>query len=517
MKNDFALSYVNPLRGLTEGRLATLLDDGQRGAYADLQWLFHYIEKRDPIARAVKRRLLSALGSLQWDIQLADAGDDAAKKEAAQRQADTLRAAYDRVKGLRPALNHLALAELRGFAHLEKIFSAGMPDGAGDPRAVAELRVVEQWFWVRDGIYGPWAYNRCGKQGVIHGEAVNAAAFIVREVDDPADEILAKLYVRKDMSDADWDGYLQRFGIPPTIIEGPPNVPPEKEAEYKAQAAKIATDATGYIPNGAKVHTVTPSTGSSVFKDRLDWLDAQMVIAGTGGKLTVLAEAGSGTLAGEAQKSAFDEIAEAIAQSIAEVMQEQFDKPLLAVAHPGEPVLAWFKFEAVDEEDRGSALDDAEKAARAGYTIDAEQLSERSGYKLSAITTNKTEAQPQATAANGQTAVMPPASPDSPPATIAAAKPPEVPAPPAAPRTPEQLQASAARQLGVTPDYLAPAAQEFGALLAAAQDGNLSADELLSSAQAVLDSIPALAEKMDVTGIAEALTQAMSGAISDAS
>jgi phage gp29-like protein len=500
----FHLKDYNPLSGLDEWRLVSLLNDGERGAYATLQWLYRFLEKRNPTARAVKRRLLSAIGKLQWDIKTADTKDDAEKKAAAGRQAATLRAAYDQVRNLHAALQHLALAELRGFAHLEKIYARGLPGAPlegpilGDPTSIIELRPVEQWFLCRDGYYGPWCYNAGAQQGQTRGTPLDPAHWIIRELDDPANEIIAKLHVRQEASDSDWDGYLERFGIPATIIEGPPNVPPEKEAEYQAMAEKIASDSSGYIPNGAKAHTVSPGTGSSVFKERLEFLDGQIVIAGTSGKLTILSESGSGTLAGGAQADAFADIAASIASAISGLMQEQFDGPLLAHVHPGEPVLAYFEFAATDEKDASRVLTDAKTAQEAGYEIDAAELSEKSGYKLT-----------RAAAAAVENPAVVGAAPALPEDRLG-----ETPKPagetPTLPETdPAAVKTATAASFGVTPEYLAPAQTALDDLIAKAADGQLTNAELLASAEDFLSALPELAKKMDATGVAASLEAAM--------
>jgi hypothetical protein len=59
----------NPLRRLTMSRLVSYLEEGERGAYADLQWLFRFVEKRDATLRGGKRSLLSALTEMDWDIK----------------------------------------------------------------------------------------------------------------------------------------------------------------------------------------------------------------------------------------------------------------------------------------------------------------------------------------------------------------------------------------------------------------------------------------------------------------
>jgi hypothetical protein len=553
--SQFYLAQVNPLRGLTESRLVSLLEAGERGDYAELQWLYRFIEKRDPIGRAVKRRLLAAIGKLKWDVKAPDAGGDTQRQAMADRQKETLRKAYDGVTNLQKAINFLTLAELRGFSHLEKIYAGSSPVTShqspvtSSPWTITELRIVEQWFWVRDGIYAPWQYNPQARVGTYRGEAVDASRFIIREIDDPIGEIMAKLYVRKDNSDADWDGALETFGIPPTIIEGPPNVSAEKEAEYKAAAEAVASGAKGYIPNGAKVHTITPLSGGSVFKERLDHLREELVIAATSGKLTILTEGGSGTLAGQAQADAFDDIAQAIAQEINAVLQAGFDREVIARAHPGEPLLAYFELAPVDEKDGTKVLTDAKAAKDAGYAIDADELSEKSGYTLipsapadlgvrqsSAALPLPADGKqlPLSDAQPGQTGALAADTPGANGQTQAVASPaPATASPPAtarqgtgavqgapapvtshqSPVTSDTIRTATAAQLGVTPQYLAPLAAEFDALLADAGDASLSNDELLARAEEFLRALPALGKKMDATGIAAALEAAMTSTV----
>jgi phage gp29-like protein len=381
---SFLLDNVNPLRGINAQRLIELLEMGQRGFYSRLQWLFYFVEKRDPMVRAVKRRLLSSLRGLDWNIKIPDKLE-ADKKEIAEKQQNDLRAAYDKVGNLRDALNFLALADLRGYSHLEKVYNGATaaPIEDLDPWTIVELRIVEQWFWAREGSYGPWLYNKDASE-TNRGDAIDPANFIIREVDDAADEIFAEHAIKRKVNDADWDGFLEDYGIPPMFIIGPPNVPKDREAEYQKMAEAAVSAQRGYLPNGATLESpsATGSGGAGVFAERLKYIDEQIVIAGTSGQLTVLAESGSGTLAGEAQKKAFDEIAQAIADEVSEIMQQQFDKPFLSRTHKDEPVLAYFELTKVDAEKAGKILKDAKDAADAGFAIDEQELSEKTGYTM---------------------------------------------------------------------------------------------------------------------------------------
>jgi len=41
--------YVNPLRGLTLERIVSLIEQGERGAFADLQWFYQTMERSDTL------------------------------------------------------------------------------------------------------------------------------------------------------------------------------------------------------------------------------------------------------------------------------------------------------------------------------------------------------------------------------------------------------------------------------------------------------------------------------------
>ena len=368
---------LNPLRGLNMLRAVSLLEAGERGEYADLQWTYRFIEKRDATLRGLKRRTLGALKRLDWDIKTVpeEKLPPGATKAQADAQAVTLREAYDAIDNLRQAITFIALAEFRGYSHLEPHINAD-----GDP---FHLNPVEQWYWCREGLNAPWQYNREAKGGTSKGEPIGDRWFIIYEVEDPVDEIALIAFIRKNLSQKDWDGFIEVFGIPWLFIIGPPNVPKEKEADYQDVAEQIVGDGRGYLPNGSEVKTApSDSRATNPFRDHLSYQDEQIVLAGTSGKLTMLTESGSGTLAGEAHTDTWQEVYQGMAADVSEVFQQQFDLRILRQHHEGEPVLAYFCLEAKDEIDTSQVVEDAQKLSQGGYQIDADELSEKTGYTL---------------------------------------------------------------------------------------------------------------------------------------
>jgi len=219
-------AQYNPLRGLTIAQLVLMLEAAERGNYARLQWLYRFVEKRNSTLRAVLQRRQASMTRLDWDIRLRDATTATPNpRTLAARQAAVLRDAYERIENLREAVTFLALAEFRGYAHLERHF-----DSSG--RTVA-LQPVPQWFWARLGPDAPWQYNAQARPGLpMPGDPVlDPKRFIFRENDSPIDEIAVIAHVRQSLSQKDWDGFVETYGLPPLFLELPPDIPAEREAE----------------------------------------------------------------------------------------------------------------------------------------------------------------------------------------------------------------------------------------------------------------------------------------------
>jgi len=376
LKDTFR-SQLNPLRGLTPTLVVTYLEQGQRGIYPDLQWLYRFIEKRDATLRACKRKLLGRLNGFEWGIKIIDelpAGKDA----IAEEQKQFLRQSYERIDNLKEAIKHLGLAEFRGYAHLEPHWRKD-----GESYEMHHLEPVPQWHWVKDGLYGDWKFVEDATASDLHGDPIDPASFVIREIDDPVNEIALVSFVRKQLSQKDWDGFIENFGIPYTFIILPENVGEDDKAEYDTVVQSMIADSRGVLPAGSDIKTADVKTAGDPFKKHLDYQDDQIVLSVTGSLLTMLAKSGSGTLAGNAHEETFDSIGKALAKSIAETLQEQIDKRLIAERWPNEEVYAYFDFETEDEEEVGEIIDHASKLHSAGYSMEAEELSERTGYTIS--------------------------------------------------------------------------------------------------------------------------------------
>ncbi len=383
-KSNAWRDQYNPLRGMNLPRLVNMMEAGERGSYADLQWFYHYMERSDAMIHGVIQRRKAALMGCDWDIRQMPAGiagdhrpqtidHRPGDRVLAEEQAAFLREAYDRVENLRDAVSFLFSGVFRGYAHLEKQFEAS--------GLVSRLEPVEQWFWVRDGMYGAWEYNSNAVSGRNRGLPIETENFLVME-SVAINRMLAVLYLRKNLSQKDWDSFLEVYGIPSVFLVGPPNTPETKENEYQRIAEQLISDGRGYLPYGSDIKYVNGGGSRPPFMEHIDYIDRQITLAATGGLLTMLAQSGSGTLAGGAHQETFMQIARSDAAMLSEVFQAQFDTPLLRQFFPGEPILAYFEFVPPTADEVSRVIQDAVELSKAGVRMDVEELGEKTGYKF---------------------------------------------------------------------------------------------------------------------------------------
>lgn len=371
--------YYNPLRGLDMPRLVRLLEAGERGEYGDLQWLYRMVEKRDSTLRGLKMRRTSALKKLDWDIKVPDELPPGATPEMAEAQAAYLRTLYDSIENLPEVFEFLAGASFRGFAHLEKRWQHNNP-----ALPLTRLVPVPQWHWVRNPHSWAWVYDRDAQSNWSGGVAIDTSDFVIREIDDPINEIAAICFLRKNMSQKDWDAFVEDFGIPSVFGILGEGTPEDKAEEWLKIMERVTGNSRGALPPGSDVKTVAHgSQGETPFKQHKDEQREELVLAGTGGLLAMLtAPTGLGDGQANAHDAAFDEIAQAEGAAISALLQAQVDKAQLALEFPGQPALAYFELAAVSQEDRAALGSLVAQLSQAGFEPDAAEMSEKLGMKL---------------------------------------------------------------------------------------------------------------------------------------
>jgi phage gp29-like protein len=393
-RSNFWRDNYNPLRGLTIARLMMLFEQAERGDFAETQLTLRKAEKRFPVLKGFIEKFLSHVEDLDGKVRLKEQLPDGATPALAEAQRQFLQGRYDLLRNFKASLAQLALADLRGFAVLQKHRFADGPNAG----AVAELYWLEPWCWARDGFYGDFYYNENSQFGVglgscqavlgeenrIGGVALPRADFVIREVNSPLYEIALIAFVNWLMGRKDFAAFTEIFGLPNSIVIMPAGIAPGRESEYQAAAEKVARGVSGALPGGSDVKFPAASVrGDSPFAAFCEAQEKDLVLAGTGGVLTMLsAPTGIGKGASEEHDAAWARIALTKALRLNETLQRDFDLPELATAFPGQPVCVEFALNPRDTEEVGAILDNVAKAAGAGLSVDAGEISDRTGLDL---------------------------------------------------------------------------------------------------------------------------------------
>lgn len=396
-KSNFWRDSYNPLRGLTMPVLTALFEASERGAFAEIQLVLRKAEKRFPILRGFLEKLLSSVEALEWDVRVMDPLPDDATAELAEKQRKWLRSRYGLLKNFQQAIGELVLADVRGYAVLQKHrYYGGANDGA-----VEELYWIEPWCWSRDGYYGDFYYNEISRFGVglgscknILGEnnRVGSAAlprsdFVVREVNSPLYEIALIALFNWLMARKDWGAFVEIFGLPNGVVIMPPDIRSGKEQEYQNSAERVAEGVSGALPHGSDIKFPTAGLrGESPFEKYSEAQEKDVVLAGTSGELTMISRpTGIGKGASQEHNDAWQRIALQKARRVNETLQSDFDIPELAQKFPNQPVCVYFELAVRDMEDVGTFLDNCVKADGIGLQVDEKEASERAGIAFTRV------------------------------------------------------------------------------------------------------------------------------------
>ena len=379
----------NPLRGLSMPRAVAMAEAAQRGVMADLQWLYAApetgLETTDSDLMAIIERTMSGVSTIGWDIQRAEPDTNGYDEALCNEQAAFLREAYTLCDNLDDAIEHLAMARFRGFAHLQ-------PWIRGD-WAIEHLEPLPQHNMIRDGSLGGWAWDPTARAVSYNStpseNRLSPEDYIVLVSRRPVNRIALIKYVRASVAEKDWDFYVETYGLPGAFVIMPPDIPEGKEEEYEATALAASEGGSGALPHGSDVKSLTEARSSQPFRPRLEWLQQQLVLAGTGGLLTMLAESGSGTLAGGAHSKTWEAIIHRLAYLISRPLKRQYEIPALRARFGNRPILAWMELKAATETNSSEAAKNIAALAGAGYVVDIKEVKEATGYTV-------TRAEPQA-------------------------------------------------------------------------------------------------------------------------
>jgi phage gp29-like protein len=385
----------NTLRALTIRRAVSMLDEGEEGVYTRLAQTYRRIEKRWSVMIGLLANREGALLEMDWNIRTVpeDELPPGTTAKMAQAQAVALRAAYEQIENLREAIKFLHLASFRGFAHLQKTIATG--DATVGVTGITRLEPVYQWHMIRNGLYGTWRFDERLTGSYSAAEPFDQKMMIFREVDRPVGEVAMIAYIYEMLGRKDWAGFVEIFGIPDVFFVMPQNTGSDDQAAWQTAIDAMIGAGKGMLPNGSDIKTAGGDIrGTNPFGEFVKFQREDVVLAGTGGKLTMLAESGNGTLAGGAQADVFERIASGEARDISEIFQRAIDVPLLKEKFQGQPVLAWFELAAEAAEDTKALVENIAALAAQGYITDQDQVQEQTGLRVQYVAPPSRESVP---------------------------------------------------------------------------------------------------------------------------
>lgn len=371
----------NPLWNMSGKEAQLIFDYARSGNYAQLQYLYNEIERRDPTLLTCVTRRGAAISELDWKVVRSDErlnrGADGA---LAQEQMECLETEIARIENLPDAMEHLGLFAFRGYSHVSPVYRY---DGS-----VERLDLLDSWNFCFDRAQRSWLWNPDATSFTMPRDGSGMLKAI------PPEELVSVtgttaidwpglfIFLRTAIGERDWGRFIETYGLPPVIITMPEFASEQDQEKYVEAAQGVFEGKSGVVPAGSQVNYGSESRGTEPFSAFLEHQQKLMVLMATGGTLTSLAESGSGTLAGNAQADVWRQIVRRDVRRISNAVDRQLCRRILERRFPGRPKLAEFRLDTTPKPTADEMLDLAGKAASAGFEMDEKELTQATGWTI---------------------------------------------------------------------------------------------------------------------------------------
>ena len=363
------IEKTNPLAGMSIREAQSIFDCARAGDTQRLHWMFQEIESANPVLMTCVERRVSALSGFRTSVTARPAADE----HLADEQRDAITRFLDGIENFTDALEHLDLAFFRGFSYVQPIWEA---DGT-----VRHIELPESWlFLTKDGeLY----YNPVCDGMSRNAELVTPAAKLIglrrrRPIDYPA----LSIHIRQAVGDRDWGRFLERIALPKPAVIMAPTASEDEKAKYIEAAERVEDGQVSVWPNGSSLTDfMGGSRGQDPFSSFIRHQEEKIVLLSTGGTLTSLAQADTGSLAGGAQMDVWREIVRKDASVVAQAVNGMV-REYLARAFPGQPVAAEFSFDTGTKLTAQEAATVAATLKGAGWIVKQDELEKAVGFTL---------------------------------------------------------------------------------------------------------------------------------------
>ena len=363
------LEKTNPLAGMSIREAQAIFDAARAGNTQRLHWMFQEIEAANPVLMTCVERRVSALSGFRPSVTARPAAD----QTLAGEQQDAISRFIDGIENFTDALEHLDLAFFRGFGYIQPIYEA---DGT-----VKRIELPDSWlFLAKDGelYYNPVCDGMSRNAEPVTPEAKLVGVRRRRAIDYPA----LSIHIRQAVGDTDWGRFLERIALPkPAVIMAPTASDKEKD-KYVEAAERVEDGQVSVWPNGsALTDFMGGSRGQDPFSAFIRHQEEKIVLLSTGGTLTSLAQADTGTLAGGAQMDVWREIVRKDAAVVAQAVNAMC-REYLARAFPGQGVAVDFTFDTGKKLTAQEAANVAATLKQSGWLVNRDELEKATGFTL---------------------------------------------------------------------------------------------------------------------------------------
>ncbi len=325
---------------LTPSKLSRMLSSFAHGELDVGLGLMERIESNDLFFRQIMAKRRTGVTRLPWEIRPAS---DYEAGVGGEEQATYCQKALLQVEcwdaenclgGFPEVLKHLSTAVGRNVAVAELVW-----EGRGyDYNLVRIDKVPSRALWY-DAAREQWGLrirSKYDQYGILAGASPNKwVVYMPQQATTPTfrDGLMVgsmRMYLMKWVPVRYWINYSEIFGMPVRTATYPEGSSDEVKFGILKMLQQMAVSACGVFPAGSEVTFLEASRRSdSPYSPIIEWVDRQFVIGWLGQELTTTTAKGSGTLAGEVQKTEFENILTDDAEIEARMVRNQILAPLV--------------------------------------------------------------------------------------------------------------------------------------------------------------------------------------------
>lgn len=321
----------HPSRGLTPGKLASILSAAEGGNLIDQLDLYEDMEEKDAhIFTEMSKRKRALLG-LDWTVQPPRNASAAEEKQAEQVE-EMLRGMDD----FEDSLFDMADAIGKGFAMLETQWAR--VDGDYLPRLTYR---PSRWFTVdpdhQDTLLlrsDAGQHEELWPMGWVQHVHKAKSGYVARA---GLHRVLAWPYLFKNYSVRDLAEFLEIYGIPLRLGTYPRGATDNEKSTLLRAVTSIGHHAAGIIPEGMMMEFKEAAKGTGdTFKVMMDWCEESVSKAVLGGTLTTTAKnTGLGSGLGDIHDDVRRDLLISDARQIASTLTRDLIYPLALLNIPG--------------------------------------------------------------------------------------------------------------------------------------------------------------------------------------